>query len=461
MSIRMRLTLLYTAIVALTVVGFSAALYWFQARATLQTQQQQLMVTVERVDDLRLPPAPRDGPPMMVRRPASPDVIVQVSTMDGEIVERWPDSDVLTLPLSEAARKSAERGAVWSEVTTVEGAPLLIYTKPLLPAGRLVGVVQAARSVAERQAALATLERILLAGSFLIVLLAFGVGWVLSGLALRPINRITQTAEAIGGGQDLERRVEYVGPPDEVGRLATTFNRMLGDLQQAYQQIERTLWQQRQFLADVSHELRTPLTTIRGNLELARREPPISDEDRQAVLSDSVDESDRLIRLVNSLLMLARADARYPLRSEAVALGPLLEEVLGQTRRLAPGREVRLERGETTAAALGDPDALKQVLLALLDNALKHSTGAITLRVELRVAQVAIRVADVGPGIPPEALPHIFERFYRGDGARQEPGFGLGLAIAQGLVQAQGGDLMVESQEDVGSAFTVTLPAAP
>ena len=208
--------------------------------------------------------------------------------------------------------------------------------------GELIGVVQLARSLAEQDESLETLRNALLIGSVLVVVLAFIIGWVLSGAALRPIQRITDTAQIIGAQRDFDRRVDYRGPPDEVGQLATTFNGMLNELQGAYRQTEQTLQQQRRFVADASHELRTPLTTIRGNLGLLRRQPPIAEEDQRAVLSDMVDETDRLIRLTNDLLVLARSDAGRSLRRERVPIAPLVDDVCRQAKLLGEQRDDRV-----------------------------------------------------------------------------------------------------------------------
>jgi signal transduction histidine kinase len=274
----------------------------------------------------------------------------------------------------------------------------------------------------------------------------------MAGLVLRPVDRITQTAHAIGAERDFGRRVDHSGPNDEIGQLATTFNEMLGELQAAYQQ-------QRQFVADVSHELRTPLTTIRGNLGLLRREPAVSAEERADILEDVTEESDRLIRLVNDLLALAHAESGRQLRSEPVRVKPLVEDVCRQARLLDPERVIVCDDVRDVAVA-GDQDALRQVLLILMDNGLTHTTGPVTVTAEAVDETVAVRVCDAGPGIAPEVLPHIFERFYRGDNASVESNIGLGLAIAKALVEAQGGTIAVESQLERGSVFTVTLPQA-
>ena len=253
--------------------------------------------------------------------------------------------------------------------------------------------------------------------------------------------------------------------------MATTFNTMLTELQAAYQQVEQSLQQQRQFVADVSHELRTPLTTIRGNLALLRRQPSISTEDKEDILDDMVDESDRLIRLVSDLLTLARAEAGQLLRSEPVEVKPLIEDVCRQTRLLDPGRTITCA-DLPDVAVIGDQDALKQVLLILMDNALKHTTGTITVtttnldRPETRfsrknlVSNVAIGIRDTGPGIDPDVLPHVFERFYHGDEARDKSGLGLGLPIAKALIEAQAGSIAIESEVGQGSVVTITLPRA-
>jgi signal transduction histidine kinase len=299
----------------------------------------------------------------------------------------------------------------------------------------------------------------LLIGSSGAVIAAFGIGWLLAGFTLRPINRLRLTAQTIGAERDFNRRVDHSGPNDEIGQLVTTFNNMLAELQAAYVQVEETLQAQRRFVADASHELRTPLTTLRGNIGLLQREPPISGEDRTDVLTDMVEETERLMRLVNELLVLARADAGRPLEQEPVRLKPLVEDVYQQVKLLAPQRSI-ICRSEADVSVLGNGDALKQVLLVLLDNALNHTPpeAVITLATAPNNGQIEIWVSDNGPGIAPAHLPHIFDRFYRGDAARSSPGTGLGLAIADELTQAQHGTITVQSQVGQGSVFTLSFP---
>ncbi len=467
MSIRLRLTLLYCLILALTLIGFSAALYLAQSQVTFEAlkttleRQAQGMTNPER----RTPRRSEGQPSAPPSSPSSPFTLpgrwTQMRNPEGAIVGRTADLGDTSLPLSDAGLRSVQSGQPWTETAQVDGEPLLIYNQPIVVQGRLTQIVQVAASMQEREQSLSTLRMILIVGTTLVILAAFVVGWVLAGAALRPIDRITHTAQAIGSERDFSRRVQHVGPNDEVGQLAITFNGMLTELESAYRQVEQALQAQRRFVADASHELRTPLTTVRGNIDLLRHDPPMEAKERADVLADTKDEVDRLIRLVNQLLVLARMDAGRPLRRAPLAIKPLLQDAYRQGVLLAPKRTIRVESSDDVSV-LGDRDAFKQVLLILLDNALVHtpSSAAVTISSAVTDHQVMITIRDTGPGIPKQLLPHIFERFWRGDQSRTGGGAGLGLSIAQELVQAQGGTLQVSSQIGQGSEFTVTLPLA-
>ncbi|MBI4786726.1 MAG: HAMP domain-containing protein [Chloroflexi bacterium] len=459
MSIRLRLTLLYSAILALTLIAFSTILFITQTRVTFDAIENTLARQAQEVANLerRLPPRRSDDQP-----PATlPGRWSQMRNSDGSVLARTVDLSDTVLPLSDAGLRAVRNGSPWIEAAHVEGDPLLIYSQPVEAPGRGVRIIQVASPIAEREQSLNTLGLILVVGDSLVILAAFAIGWVLAGLALEPIHRITQTAQAIGAERNLSRRVEHTGPNDEIGQLATTLNGMLTELESAYRQVEQALQAQRRFVADASHELRTPLTTIRGNIELLRRDPPIDAKERSDVLSDANDEVQRLIRLVNQLLILARADTGRPLRRDPVEIKPLVEDVCRQMRLIAPHRTILCD-APLEATVLGDPDALKQVLLILLDNALVHTPPNATVSLTTAAAdqRVAMSIRDTGPGILPNLLPHIFERFYRGDTSRTGGGMGLGLAIAKELVHAQQGTLTVESQMKKGSVFTVTMPQA-
>jgi two-component system, OmpR family, sensor kinase len=461
MSVRLRLTMLYSTILALTLIMFSVVVYLTVSRVTFGILEDTLADEAQRIADpnrFRLNYV--DYP---ARKFAAPETYVQTRSLDGTVSDRTAEleEDNVILPLSPSGLRTCQGGQPWSEIVTTEHGRLMIYSKPVVDQDKNAGIVQVARSLAEHDQSLGTLRSILLIGSGVVTVITFGIGWVIAGVSLRPITRLTQTAQAIGAERDFGRRVQHTGPNDEYGRLATTFNTMLTELQAAYRQAEQLLQAQRRLVADASHELRTPLTTIRGNLGLLQREPPIEDEDRVAVLADMVDECERLMRLVNDLLALARADAGRPLRSEPVPVKPLIEEVCRQARHLDLGRPIDCE-DVADVTAIGNRDALKQVLLILLDNALKFTppAGEIGVTATRSGRRIVIRVRDTGAGIDPKILPHVFERFYRGDAARTGAGAGLGLAIAKTLIDAQHGTIGIESQPGRGTVMSLTLPAA-
>jgi two-component system OmpR family sensor kinase len=472
-SIRLRLTLLYSAILAVTLIAFGAALFLVHSQYTLNLLRSDLARTVGRAamlvyrSNLGGSPPPVPPPPerwglevgeLILRELRTRDLI-QILDTEGTPIDHAVNERDEPLPLSEAGLQTLQAGEPWSEAVEIEGERWLVYSELLAVHGELIAVVQAARPLTDRDRSLRALGSTLLVGGALTTLIAFGAGWLLSGFTLRPIHRVTQTAQAIGQASDLGRRVQYDGPQDEIGQLATTFNAMLARLQSAYQQVERSLQQQRDFVADVSHELRTPLTTIRGNLALLHKRPPLPAEEQEDVLSDMVDESERMIRLVNGLLELAHADAGVPLRREPVPLGPLIEEAAERAHSRSPGRTVTCD-AVADAIAVGDPDALRQILWILVDNALVHTSGPVHILASVTGSEVSVAVQDRGPGMPPELHERLFDRFYRGDAARSRPGFGLGLAIAKRLAEAQGATIAVKSTAKVGTTFTVRLPRA-
>mgnify|MGYP002779606695 CR=1 FL=1 len=457
MSVRLRLTLIYSLILALTLVTSGGVLYLTVAQLAENVLKDALINEAKlisnsdefKVDRIVLPRSPF----------ASPDTFVQTRNLSGQVVDRTSNLGDVELPLPDNTNGENlldNDGDVYT--ATIAGKPVLIYMKTISDHREPIGFLQVARSTEEMDQTLSTLQRTLIAGILAVTVAAFGIGWLLAGIALRPINRMTQTAQTIGDQRDFSRRVQYSGPPDELGRLATTINTMLTKLEAAFRQEERALVAQRRFVADASHELRTPLTTVRGNIELLLREPPISDEDRVAVVTDIIAETERLIRLVNDLLLLERGDVGTVLSTESVAVREVIEEVGRQFQRLDPDREIDIAAIDDVQVQ-ANRDAFTQILYILLDNAVKFSPpdGSIRVRTTATRDRLRVHVTDSGPGIPPELLPNIFERFYRGDEARSGNGAGLGLAIAKVLAEAQGGQITVESQSGDGATFSVSL----
>jgi signal transduction histidine kinase len=354
------------------------------------------------------------------------------------------------------ASSASDIAAGRSQAYTVDapgGVRLRVASVPLVVAQRPEGAVLVAQSLADLDSALAVIRTALLIGAFVMLLLAASGGIILARAALRPIQAITETAQQITQAQDLSQRIPIGAFNDEVGRLTNTINDMLGRLEVLFQAQQR-------LVADVSHELRTPLTTIQGNLDLLRRGAAADPTMRGDALRAIGDETVRMRRMVNDLLLLAQADAGLKLRLEPVELDTLLLEVYRQTQMLASGVMVRLGT-EDQASVLGDEDRLRQLLLNLVDNAIKYTPagGTVTLGLSRRGGWAQVTVGDTGMGIAAEDLSHIFERFYRADRSRgRSGGSGLGLPIAGWIAEAHGGRIEVTSQMGVGSVFTLWLP---
>ncbi len=277
------------------------------------------------------------------------------------------------------------------------------------------------------------------------LLLAGIVGYFLAGEALEPLRRITRTARLISR-EDLSRRIGSQGAHDQIGELAATFDEMLGRLEAAFTEQQR-------FLSDVSHELRTPMQVIKGHLEVLQRLPNPSTEEYRGTLALVLDEVDRMARLIGQLLTLARSTGA--LVRKPVALRPFLEEIARKAESLAPRRfAVEAEDGITV---LANRDALTQIMLNLLQNAVDNTTSVdrITIGAAADPRGVRLWVADTGRGIPAEAVPHLFERFFR---VGENGGAGLGLAIVDALARAHGGRVEVQSRIGQGSTFQVFLP---
>ena len=340
------------------------------------------------------------------------------------------------------------------------------WSRPDLGSSGYLVVGQSTRQV---QTALASVRGFLWLSGILTFVAASIAVWLVAGRALRPLDLIAGTAEEIRLTGDLSRRLPTARGWDELERLARAFNGMLDRLHEAQQRLAAALDAQRQFVADASHELRTPLTTIRSNAGLLLRRPDVAAADRQAAIQDIASEAERMSRLVEDLLLLARADAGQHLelaQSDApIDLAALVQEVTRQAQQVYPNRHVRVANAEaaTPVCVAGNADALRQLLWILLDNAAKFtaSGGCLTVHLETHDRLAVLEVADDGPGIPAAALSRIFDRFVQADPARRGAGAGLGLAIARWIVQEHHGTIAARNNAPPpGATFTVELPLA-
>ena len=468
MSIQRRLTLWYTIILAVVLILFGASLYYLLTATLLSSIDRQLELTAQDLEkSARMVPSLTllglivEVPDLNIF--AGPGLYIQVyDAGQRQVTRRSATLGEASLPLDKSALAAALRGQAHLETRSIGSSRLRTYTAPLTIDGEVGGVVQVSTSLAQVEQTQRELLIIMAIGGTIAIALSAGLGALLARAALWPIDQITQTALAISRTEDLSRRLEISGPQDEIGRLASTFNEMLSRL-------EALFHTQRRFIADVSHELRTPLTTIQGNVDLVCRGAADDPQARREVLDTVEHEVARMSRLVSDLLLLAQADAGVRLKTEPVELDTLLLDVYRQARLMANGVQVHLGH-EDQAVVMGDPDRLRQLLLNLVDNAIKYTPagGQVTLSLDRDDEWVQVTVSDTGIGIPPEALepgpegvPAVFQRFYRADKAesRAQGGTGLGLSIAHWIAQAHSGRIAVDSRLGHGSTFTVWLPA--
>jgi len=469
-SLHLRLALWHGALTGLVVLLVALLAYALQARARYDDLDRALVGVVEHVAST--PVATHHELAAMIEAPILPNVVVRGYDAKGRVVmasrnqAAAPPLDpraILQHPpgpaydpvvgLTPPFTLVDARGGAFGLALAPDGSRWRAYVLPFEgPAQYLV----AAAPLGEIDASVGALRRLVPVLVLVGASIACVVGGLLAGRALEPLATLTETAASIARSRALDRRVPVADRRDELGRLAVTFNEMLGSIEQAYRAEQR-------FVADASHELRAPLTAIQANLELLERQPDMPPAERREAIAEACREARRLTQLVADLLALARADAGLPLRRWPVELDRVLLDALAEASRLARGQ--RLEIGRLEPAQLsGDPDRLKQLVLILLDNAIKYTPegGQVTLELRRNGMSAEILVRDTGIGIAAEDLPHVFERFYRADPARgRDPGgTGLGLPIARSIAEQHGGQITLSSRPGEGTTARVRLPLA-
>lgn len=386
-------------------------------------------------------------------REAARSTVVLAST--GAVM--WKGAAVVMRPSLDASLLAdVQRGqTTYDTIVTPNNEPIRRISLPITQDGTVQYILQAESSLRLVQDALRLLL-LLLAG---LAAALVGAAWLgsrwLAGQALTPVEALTATAEQISV-PSLKTRMVLDAPYEEFARLAQVFNAMLDRLHNVFEG-------QRRFVADASHEMQTPLTVIKGTIEVALQKTRSADEYRDALVTN-LGQVERLSTLTRSLLTLAQfAGDCPPVKLAPLALEPLVRDVVKELTVLAEDRRVRLTLdAQPVPLVLGDDGRLTQVLVNLLDNALAYtpSGGMVTVRLRPEGGQVVLEVEDTGPGIEPEHLPRLFERFYRGDAARDRTsgGAGLGLAIVKEILAAHGGTVDATSTLGKGSVFTVALP---
>ncbi|MEM7028102.1 MAG: HAMP domain-containing sensor histidine kinase [Chloroflexota bacterium] len=464
MSIRVRLTVLYVSLLAAVLFIFGATFFgilnyslYQQIDQTLQARAEQVVrgiasenrsfAQVLRTGNIRLPDLDLFSPAL----DASRSILIQVNDAEGAVIDKSRNFGRFTLPpLSDERLDLVEQGQEFFEDQTVEGVRLRVFIKPLPINQQVIGFLQVAQPVATVERVLSWVLLALFGGTILALLITALLGVMVARFSLRPIERITETANQIVSAEDLDQRLPVSKKNDEVDRLSRTINSMLARLDNFFQAQVR-------LSADVSHELRTPLTIIRGNVDLIRNCDE-SEQERSETLNAIDSAMDRMARIVSDLLLLSQADAGMSLTMHPLELELLILDVYQQGQALAKGVSLHLGHTEP-AAGFGDADRLKQLLINLIDNGIKHTPigGSVTISLYKEADWIRISVADTGAGISPEALPHIFDRFYRAKGLNRK-GSGLGLAIAKWIAEAHAGTLTAESKIGNGSTFVLRLP---
>ena len=462
--IRVRLTLWHVLSLAVLLAVFSAGVYLalrYQLRDNLDTAIQ------SRADVLTQVVVMQDGRPHLpgVFEPPPDDEDDEEDERDEEFIRLFDSSGTLLLdtadPEEEIPRFADEVAAVladgprWLEVTG-EDDTFRVLATPVDRDGERVGVLAVGQSTEDIEETLGTLATIIAIAYPLSIVTAAALGIFLAHRALAPIDNITRTVQRLSA-EDLAQRLDLDLPDDELGRLARTFDDMLARLDAAFRR-------QRQFTADASHELRTPLTIMRGEIEVALSRERDAATYRE-VLEATGEQVNRLIDLVNSLLLLARADAgEIPIHREPTDVAIAVETALDQLRPLAEEQGVSLSATGPPATVNADLMLLLQLLFNLLANAIRHTPAGGEVRVGWSVDNGTLRldVADTGEGIAPEHLPRIFDRFYRVDTARSsdDGGAGIGLSIARWITEVHDGTISASSEPGLGSTFTVSLPVA-
>lgn len=485
LTMRGRLTLWYAAALTVVAVGLALAGYVVARGATLAAVDETITEVVTAVTDaleLEARTTPLDGRsiPLVLKQFRFRDMAVAVLDLRGDTLyastdliegEEQPSESVRVL----AARASPDGDALSGRLmdstteamtfTTIAGATIPMRAATVeRPIGGVVVRVGVLRALTAQRRILGRIRIALAGGLPVLILLAAIGGNLIARAGLRPIGQMADRASQIGAAT-LHERLPVHRPDDEPGRLALAFNALLARLDAAFDQ-------QRQFVADASHELRTPVSIVSGEaqLALARDRSP---EELRAALRAIRREAERLQHIVGGLFLLARADAGEPMLSpEPLYLGELAAECVESVASLAAARAIKVEHdGSVEIPMRGDVALLRRLILNLLDNAIKYTSpgGTVTVSAKSTVDANELRVIDSGPGIPPAAQPHLFDRFYRGrregtaaaapgDPGGVGTGAGLGLAIARWIAEAHGGSLSLEHSSRDGSTFLVRLP---
>ncbi len=461
-SIRFRLTVWYAGLLAGLVVLFGASVYIGLGHYLKRTLTDSLTKEARQVGETLLVNISLSGEAYVVDEikehlaPEINGVFVRVTRGDGSPLytsgsprDGSFDPGKVTVAHDDSTEPS-------SRIEHLEGGTdLIVCAVPFTSRDGSRFLVEAGAPLKQSQSVLHGLLLTFALGLPLVVALAVAGGYVLMRRALAPVGEITRTAEQITS-RNLSDRLPVVKTGDELEALSTALNRMISRIEHSFRHINR-------FSADASHELRTPLTVLRGELEAIAQRPELALDVRETIGS-ALEETERLSKIVESLLAISRLDAGEALMTrERFDLAELVAGTADQMRLLAEDKQIALKCNAPGRVEVeGDPHRLKQIVVNLVDNAIKYTCegGKVEISAVAVSDNAVLEVTDTGIGIPPESIPHVFERFYRVDKARsrQMGGAGLGLSIVKSICAAHQGRVSVESSEGKGTRFTVELP---
>ncbi len=442
LPIRLRLTLAFAVSMALVLVGVGAILY---VRLGHSLDEQIRDRLTSRSDGIRT--LLRTSPPDELRLPPEDDGFALVAGPSAGVAS---DPEARSLVLTPAEREAAREQPLIVE-RRVSGSDGESYRARLLVRYVQDGSVLVAtgESLEDRDEALGALLTQLLIALPLALLSSSAIGYLVAGAALRPMEAMRREAAEISSTSS-GRRLPLPAADDEVRRLGATMNEMLARL-------DAGLERERQFVADASHELRTPLAILKAELELALRQPR-SPQELEAALRSATEETDRLVQLAEDLLVVAQADrGTLHLDRTRCRVEELLEEVAQRFQLVADGRAIAVEPSSLELCV--DRVRLARAVGNLVDNALRHGSGTVTVRAVQRGSVIELVVGDEGAGFEESVLPVAFERFTRADSARGNGGTGLGLAIVDAIARAHGGSVGVRRREGGGAQVWIAVPS--
>ena len=379
---------------------------------------------------------------------------IQIMDSSGRIGAKMSDIEGEALPTSFNALERAMRGEIVYETIERTKPRLRMVTIPIMDNKKVTSVVQVGTSLEDFDETIRKLLLIMIISIPTSISVTIVIGYFMAKKALKPVDQIRRAAVKISSS-NLDEKIDIAGRRDELGRLAETFNAMIGRLKDAFQRIN-------QFSIDVSHELKTPLTILKGETEVALRKEREKD-DYQKLLLSNLEEIDRMSCIIDDLLLLSKADTKeINLNIEEVALRDLIMDVCMDMKVVADKKDVELQISELEDVRLkGDELKLRRMLLNIVENGIKYSHvgGKVSVSSYVNDGYAKIDVKDDGIGISEEDIKYVFDRFYRADRSRKrESGSGLGLSISRWIAGAHKGSIEVKSQPTLGSMFTIKLP---